>query len=295
MKKPWYSFLYINTTIGKVVWGIGALVLTLALFVGLSMIEDYRMQAQTANWDGRSIEKGAEIFANNCASCHNPDGSGQLGRAPALNSHYFFSQRLKDLGFSGSQHAFIAGTVAAGRPSNTQGQWSAVMPTWGAEFGGPLRADQVDAVADFIMNWESTALEQTPEEDPWQPFINAPTTGYTVTVPTADTGPAEGVVRAPSELFTAMACSGCHNINEPQTQQSRGPVGPNLGNLADIAAEEAPDMTPEEYVIQSITDPSAHIAEGYSGGIMPPNFAERMSPEEIQGLAEWLLDPNREE
>jgi hypothetical protein len=54
-------------------------------------------------------------------------------------------------------------------------------------------------------------------------------------------------------------------------------------------------MTPEEYVIQSITEPNAHIAEGYAAGIMPQNFEERMSPEEIQALAEWLLDPNREQ
>lgn len=292
MKKPWYSFLYINTTIGKVVWGIGALLLTLGLFVGLSIIENDRMAAQTANWDGRSIEKGAEIFAGNCASCHGPTGGGQPGRAPALNSHYFFSQRLKDLGFTGSQHAFIAGTVAAGRPSNTQGQWTAIMPTWGAEFGGPLRSDQVDAVSDFIMNWESTALLQTPEEDPWEPFINAPTTGYTVTVPS--TTPDESVVREPGELFVAMGCNACHNLDEPQTATERGDIGPNLGNLADVASTEAPDMTPEEYVIQSISDPNAHIAAGYAAGIMPPNFAQRMNATEIQGLAEWLLDPNRE-
>jgi mono/diheme cytochrome c family protein len=183
MKKPWYSFLYVKTTVGKVVWGIIALLLSLVLLVAIWVVEEPRMEAHTANWEARSIEKGAEIFANNCYTCHGVNGEGMMGRAPALNSRYFFENRLKDLGISGSLHDFIEGTVAAGRPSNTMGQWSAVMPTWGEDYGGPLRNDQVTAVADFIMNWESEALQQTPEEDPWQPFINAPTTGITGTVP----------------------------------------------------------------------------------------------------------------
>lgn len=292
MKKPWYSFLYVKTTVGKVFWGILALLATLALFLGFAAIENRRMEAQTANWEARSIEKGAEIFANNCYTCHGVNGEGMLGRAPALNSRYFFEQRLNDLGISGSLHDFIEGTVAAGRPSNTEGQWSEVMPTWGEDYGGPLRNDQVTAVADFIMNWESEALQQTADEDPWQPFTNAVTSGISTTVTTAS-APVEGEVRAAGDLFVAMGCTACHNIDQPQTATSRGPVGPNLGNLADIAAAEAPDMTPEEYVVQSIVDPAAHIAEGYTNGIMPTTFSQQMSEEEIQGLAEWLLDPNR--
>jgi len=293
MKKPWYSFLYVKTTVGKVAWGIIAVLASLALLIAFWWIEEPRMEAQTANWNARSIEKGAEIFANNCYTCHGVNGEGMLGRAPALNSRYFFENRLDDLGISGSLHDFVEGTVAAGRPSNTLGQWTAVMPTWGEYYGGPLRNDQVTAVTDFIMNWEETAMLQTPEEDPWQPFTNAVTSGITGTV-SAPSAQVEGEVREPAVLFNALGCSACHNIGQPQTADNRGPVGPNLGNLADIAAEEAPDMTPEEYVVQSIVDPAAHIAEGYVNGIMPQTFGTAMSEEEIQGLAEWLLDPNRE-
>jgi mono/diheme cytochrome c family protein len=293
MKKPWYSFLYVKTTVGKVVWGIFALLVTLGFFLFFAVIENRRMEAHTANWEGRAIEKGAEIYANNCYTCHGVNGEGMLGRAPALNSRYFFENRLDDLGISGSLHDYVAGTVAAGRPSNTLGQWSAVMPTWGEDYGGPLRNDQVSAVSDFILNWESTALLQTEDEDPWQPFTNAVTSGITGTV-SAPSGPVEGEVRAPGDLFTSLGCSACHNLDQPQTADNRGPVGPNLGNLADIAAAEAPDMTPEEYVQQSIVDPAAHIAAGYVNGIMPQTFGNVLSEEEVQALAAWLLDPNRE-
>ena len=292
MKKPWYSFLYVKTTVGKLVWGILALLATLALFLGFALIEERRMEAQTDNWHGRSVEKGAEIFANNCYTCHGVNGEGMLGRAPALNSRYFFENRLDDLGISGSLHDFVEVTVAAGRVSNTHGQWTAVMPTWGEFYGGPLRNDQVTAVTDFIMNWEETAMQQTPETDPWQPFTNAVTSGITGTI-AGPSAPVAGEVRAPGDLFTSLGCSACHNLTQPQTADNRGPVGPNLGNLADIAAAEAPDMTPEEYVVQSISDPAAHVAEGYANGIMPQTFATVMSEEEIQALAEWLLDPSQ--
>ena len=39
--------------------------------------------------------------------------------------------------------------------------------------------------------------------------------------------------------------------------------------------------------------PGAHVVESYVAGIMPANFTETMSEEEIRGLVAWLLDPNR--
>jgi mono/diheme cytochrome c family protein len=39
---------------------------------------------------GRSIERGAELFASNCSTCHGANGLGQAGRAPALNNPHMF-------------------------------------------------------------------------------------------------------------------------------------------------------------------------------------------------------------
>ena len=41
------------------------------------------MEAQTNSWHGRSTEIGAELYANNCASCHGLDGKGLPVVAPA--------------------------------------------------------------------------------------------------------------------------------------------------------------------------------------------------------------------
>ena len=90
-----------------------------------------------------------------------------------------------------------------------------------------------------------------------------------------------------------MACAGCHILDQPQTEDNRGPVGPNMGNLAENAAARVEGMLPEDYVHESIVNPNAYVVEGYSPGVMLQTFAQQMTEEEIEGLVEWLLDPDR--
>lgn len=299
MHKPWYSFLYIKSPIVKILVALAAILASLAVVVFQLGIEEKRMAAQTGNWEGRSIEKGAEVFANNCSNCHGPDGKGLPGVAPALHSKYFFLQRLQDVSFTGSLKDYVAGTVAAGRPSKVNSQWAQKMPTWGSRYGGPLRDDQVQQVTAFVLNWEKDALLQgTPDNpDPWQPFQDAPSKapGGVVEAPAA--APVSEGPRDPEVLFSAsasgMACIGCHVLTEPQTGDNRGAVGPNMANLAENAANRVAGEDAATYVHNSIVNPGAYVVEGYANGIMPQNFATRMSEEEINNLVAWLLDPNR--
>ncbi len=67
------------------------------MFVGILLLvgwvavnEPGRMEAFTNQYQGRSIEAGAAIFVNNCATCHGQDGRGINGRAPALNNPMLF-------------------------------------------------------------------------------------------------------------------------------------------------------------------------------------------------------------
>ena len=67
-----------------------------------------------------------------------------------------------------------------------------------------------------------------------------------------------------------------------------------MGNLPEEAATFVPGEDAETYVHNSIVNPNAYIVEGYMAGIMPQNFGERMSEEEINAMVAWLLDPNRQ-
>ena len=134
---------------------IGTLaVFGIILVVGwVGVNEPQRMETFTAQYEGRSIERGAVIFLDNCASCHGVDGRGLEGVAPALNTERMFNgERLAEIGWTGTLYDYIESTISAGRPVMS-GDWPQPMPTWGQEYGGPLRPDQVRDVANYIMNY----------------------------------------------------------------------------------------------------------------------------------------------
>jgi mono/diheme cytochrome c family protein len=289
--------LYVKSPILKITLGIllalGAIVLMLLVL----LTEEARMEAQTASWEGRRIENGADLYYNNCKSCHGPDGRGLPGVGPALNSHYFFTQRAGDVGWAGSLHDYVELTVAAGRPSKTNTQWAAVMPTWGNTYGGPMREDQVRAVTAYVMNWEQAALQQTAEQDPWQPFLDVAKPASQQSIQPGEAVEEEPAAategpRDPETLFTVMGCAGCHNLQEAQTANNRGPIGPHLGNLEETALQRVAGMSAEEYVHESIVAPNAFVVQGYPSGIMPQDYGRRMSEEEIQAMVAWLLGGN---
>lgn len=309
---------FVKSPIAKILWGILASLAGIILLLLVLVSENERMAAQTLNWEGRSIENGAAIFATNCASCHGLDGKGLPGVAPALNSHYFFTEtgRMADVNWNGSLEDYVALTVAAGRPSKSSDQWSAVMPTWGVQFGGPLRQDQVNDVTQYVLNWRESALAQTPEEDPFQPFqdVQKPVELQNIDALSLTEGELEAAIEEieikraeeaaaagldtgpapPQELWVSMGCAGCHNLNQNQADV-RGPVGPNMADLYERAASRVEGQTAEEYIYNSIVNPNEYVVESYVANVMPQNFADKMSDEEIQSLVEWLLDPNREQ
>ncbi len=318
MRKPWYHILYVRSPILKILLGIVGVMASVALVLFQFYTEEPRMAAQAANWNGRSIEKGAELFSNNCSNCHGADGKGLPNVAPALNSKYFFTQRLADVGWSGTQEDYIELTLIAGRPSKIGMQWAQIMPTWSNQVGGPLRNDQILQLVSFVMNWHDAAVAQTAEEDPFQCFKGVPTkagegekspealqiktcladgTSYLpgAPIPTPQPEDTSTGPRDPATLFVSMACSGCHNLNLDQTADTPGSPGPNMHNLPENAAQRVAGEDAAAYVHTSIVNPGAFVVPGYVNGIMPQNFSEQMSEEEINGLVKWLLDPNRQQ
>ena len=298
---------YTRSPIAKIVWGILASLVGIIALLLVLVSENPRMEAQTVNWQGRSIENGAILFANNCSRCHGPSGQGLIGLGPALNSYYFFTStgRLKDVGWVGSLEDYVLLTVAAGRPSKTDSQWAEVMPTWGGNFGGPMRGDQVEDVAAYVMNWKEFALAQTPEEDPFRPFedvLQSTEFQNTAFILMSEEEQAIAIeeykarnTRSPQELWQNEACLGCHNLNLAQADEP-GQNGPNMADLYERAASRVDDLTAEEYVYQSIVDPRAFAVPTYEDvGQMPQTYAEKLSEDELRALVAWLLDPDREQ
>jgi mono/diheme cytochrome c family protein len=146
------------------------------------------------------------------------------------------------------------------------------MPAWSEEYGGPLRADQIHDIAQFIMNWEATALGDVVIE-------SLPTP--TPRPEEADDPVARGLV-----VYNERGCFACHTIEGI----SAGLVGPNLTQIGTDAASRIPDLTAEEYIRQSILDPNAFVVEGFTApSAMPANFGDLISPEQLDDLVAFLL------
>ena len=86
------------------------------------------------------------------------------------------------------------------------------------------------------------------------------------------------------QIFTAAGCAGCHTFGPAG---SNGTIGPSLDELKTQAGNIEPGKAAEEYVRESIEDPSAFIVEGYSD--VMPQFKGKLTDEQINALVEYLL------
>jgi cytochrome c oxidase subunit 2 len=75
----------------------------------------------------------------------------------------------------------------------------------------------------------------------------------------------------------ATACGSCHTLADAKTT---GTVGPDLGKV--LKGKDA------AFIKQSILDPNKVIAPGYQPNIMPPNFGDTLSPQQIDALVTYL-------
>ena len=100
------------------------------------------------------------------------------------------------------------------------------------------------------------------------------------TVEGVDTG-------AASTIALKYACVGCHATDPNEVK-----TGPTWYNIGDTAVVRVPGESPAQYLYTSITNPTAHLVEGYPPNVMPQTFATTMTPEELATMVAYLLQQN---
>lgn len=100
----------------------------------------------------------------------------------------------------------------------------------------------------------------------------------TSTSPAAPPPPPAGNPQAGKAVFDANGCGSCHTFSPAG---SNGTVGPDLDNA--LKGKDA------AFIHQSIVDPNAVIASGYSAGIMPQTFGQQLSQKQLNDLVAFLM------
>lgn len=103
---------------------------------------------------------------------------------------------------------------------------------------------------------------------------------------------AGGAAAAGEELFnqsvidSTPGCVTCHSLEPGEVI-----VGPSLAGFAEEAQEEGEElgMTAEEFVRESIVDPDALVMEDFNEGVMPGNYGEVLTQEQLDNLIAFLL------
>jgi mono/diheme cytochrome c family protein len=85
--------------------------------------------------------------------------------------------------------------------------------------------------------------------------------------PTETAPQEEPALAAGKEIFADQGCAGCHTL---AAADASGRTGPNLDDT--LKGES------EQQIRRSIVEPNADITKGFSPGVMPQDFGERLSP-----------------
>jgi len=222
--------------------------------------------------------------------------------------------RMNNVGWGSTLETFVLTTLVSGRPVSTN-YWPEPMAAWSQTAGGPLRDDQLQDLANYVLNWgheRNWTLEdllrvqqfaKEPVEGAVQ-IVENPVAAEIIDIQFADvTGRRDEidavVARALDEMAEltgdpnngqslyngSLACSACHNLATvaPPTEgtftrvQDTRLADPNLAGYS-----------AEHYIVESILAPNAYVVEGYPANNMPQNFGERLDAQLLADLVAYL-------
>ena len=99
-------------------------------------------------------------------------------------------------------------------------------------------------------------------------------------LPAGDTG--RGAELFTQQISGAPACSTCHSLDGTAL------VGPTLQGYAERASTRVENQSAQDYTYASITQPAAHIVDGFSN-TMYAQYERQLSSQQIADVIAYLL------
>ncbi len=102
----------------------------------------------------------------------------------------------------------------------------------------------------------------------------------------------EGDLDRGREVFSALGCDACHTAN---TDQPSGPSIQRMAADANSATEAAGHDDRVPFLHESIVQPCAYLADGWSQCIMPQDYGERMDAQNLADVIAYILSYGEEQ
>jgi mono/diheme cytochrome c family protein len=130
-------------------------------FLAQAKVNADRTQAQYL----KTLAYGASLYTTYCATCHGLLGQG-IG-APQLNNSLQYvapgvsgADQLKNPGLEQLTQDDITRIITGGITDPTKGPTTYLMPQWGEQYGGPMNADDINALMLLITSGSPTLLQK---------------------------------------------------------------------------------------------------------------------------------------
>jgi cytochrome c oxidase subunit 2 len=89
-----------------------------------------------------------------------------------------------------------------------------------------------------------------------------------------------------AELSVSIGCTACHNITGEE-----GGIGPTWKGLFDSEvplADGSSVAADDDYILSSIINPNGQLHAGYPQGVMPQNYGDQLSEEQLADIVEYI-------
>lgn len=93
-----------------------------------------------------------------------------------------------------------------------------------------------------------------------------------------------GDATAGAQIAQLNGCVGCHSLEKGGVL-----VGPSWYGIANQAIKRVPGESPAFYLYHSVANPGEFVLNGYPAGVMPANYADSLSTEDMGNLIAYLL------
>ena len=90
-----------------------------------------------------------------------------------------------------------------------------------------------------------------------------------------------------AQVALVRGCIGCHALDPNMVM-----TGPTWYHMGDVAVSRVAGEGPALYLYHSIVGPGLYVVPNYPNNIMPANYNEQLSVQELADLIAYLLDQN---